>query len=84
MQRAVLKDWESYTDAELKLLLRFMTQGYETMLAATDMTCPAKSKGWFSASRMRRATVIAIGGLGGVTRMTPMSNSRLTSSISSA
>src|SRR6185369_5119613 len=35
MQRAVLKDWESYTDAELKLLLRFMTQGYETMLAAT-------------------------------------------------
>src|SRR4051795_5584511 len=35
MQRAVLKDWESYTDAELKLLLRFMTQGYKTMLAAT-------------------------------------------------
>lgn len=36
MQRAVLKDWESYTDAELKLLLRFMTQGYKTMLAATE------------------------------------------------
>src|SRR5438067_1484128 len=35
MQRAVLKDWESYTDAELLLLLRFMTQGYTTMLAAT-------------------------------------------------
>jgi len=35
MQRAILKDWESYTDAELKLLLRFMTQGYKTMLAAT-------------------------------------------------
>jgi len=35
MQRAILKDWESYTDAELKLLLRFMTQGYTTMLAAT-------------------------------------------------
>ncbi len=36
MQRAVLKDWESYTDAELKLLLRFMTQGYRTMLTATE------------------------------------------------
>ena len=35
MQRAILKDWDSYTDAELKLLLRFMTQGYTTMLAAT-------------------------------------------------
>ena len=36
MQRAVLKDWEGYTDAELKLLLRFMAQGYKTMLAATE------------------------------------------------
>src|ERR1700692_2201223 len=36
MQRAMLKDWESYSDAELKLLLRFMTQGYKTMLAATE------------------------------------------------
>jgi DNA-binding MarR family transcriptional regulator len=36
MQRAMLKDWERYTDAELKLLLRFMTQGYKTMLAATE------------------------------------------------
>jgi DNA-binding MarR family transcriptional regulator len=36
MQRAILKDWESYTDAELRLLLRFMTQGYTTMLAATE------------------------------------------------
>src|ERR1700692_2797892 len=36
MQRAMLKDWESYSDAELKLLLRFATQGYETMLAATE------------------------------------------------
>jgi DNA-binding MarR family transcriptional regulator len=36
MQRAILKDWESYSDAELKLLLRFMTQGYATMLAATE------------------------------------------------
>ena len=28
--------WETYSDAELKLMLRFMTQGYETMLAATE------------------------------------------------
>ena len=51
MQRAVLKDWESYTDAELKLLLRFMTQGYKTMLAATaelkamvDAPAPKRSR----------------------------------------
>src|SRR5438445_6451547 len=28
MQRAVLKDWESYSDAELKLLLLIANQGY--------------------------------------------------------
>jgi DNA-binding MarR family transcriptional regulator len=32
LQKAVTKDWEGYTDAELRLLLRFMTQGYNTML----------------------------------------------------
>ena len=36
MQRAILKDWEAYSDAELRLLLRFATQGYKTMLAATE------------------------------------------------
>ena len=36
MQRAVLNDWESYSDAELRLLLRFMTQGYKTMLVAIE------------------------------------------------
>jgi hypothetical protein len=36
MQRAILKDWETYSDAELRLLLRFATQGYKTMLAATE------------------------------------------------
>ena len=35
MQRAVLNDWETYADAELKVLLRFATQGYRTMLEAT-------------------------------------------------
>jgi hypothetical protein len=36
MQRAMLKNWDSYTDDELRLLLRFASQGYETMLAATE------------------------------------------------
>jgi DNA-binding MarR family transcriptional regulator len=36
MQRAMLKRWESYSDAELRLLLRFAAESYETMLAATE------------------------------------------------
>src|ERR1700732_5053929 len=36
MQRAMLKNWNSYTDDELRLLLRFASQGYETMLTATE------------------------------------------------
>jgi DNA-binding MarR family transcriptional regulator len=36
MQRAMLKNWEGYSDEELRLLLRFASQGYETMLAATE------------------------------------------------
>jgi hypothetical protein len=36
MQRAMLKVWDTYSDAELRLLLRFATQGYRTMLAATE------------------------------------------------
>ena len=36
MQQAMHKLWSSYSDAELKLLLRFMTQGYTTMLAAIE------------------------------------------------
>ncbi len=48
MQRAILTDWASYSDAELRLLLRFMTQGYKTMLAATEelkaMMEPPKGK----------------------------------------
>ena len=35
-QRAMLKNWESYSDDELRLLLRFASQGYETMLTATE------------------------------------------------
>jgi DNA-binding MarR family transcriptional regulator len=36
LQRAMLKLWETYSEAELRLLLRFATEGYETMLAATE------------------------------------------------
>jgi DNA-binding MarR family transcriptional regulator len=36
LQRAMLKAWDTYSDSELRLLLRFATQGYETMLAATE------------------------------------------------
>ena len=36
MQRAMLKDWETYSEAELRLLLRFARQSYQTMLAATE------------------------------------------------
>jgi DNA-binding MarR family transcriptional regulator len=47
LQRAVTRDWEGYTDAELKLLLRFMTQGYNTMLGVIDdlSASPEKPKG---------------------------------------
>jgi DNA-binding MarR family transcriptional regulator len=35
LQRAVWKDWATYSDDELRLLLRFAAQSYETMRAAT-------------------------------------------------
>ena len=36
MQRAMQQAFDGYTDAELRLLLRFADQGYTTMLAATE------------------------------------------------
>ena len=36
MQRGDAEIVETYSDAELQLLLRFATKGYETMLAATE------------------------------------------------
>jgi DNA-binding MarR family transcriptional regulator len=36
MQRAMQQAFDSYTDAELRLLLRFASHGYVTMLAATE------------------------------------------------
>ena len=61
MQRAMLKNWDSYTDDELRLLLRFASQGYETMLAATEelkatiaKAAPAKGKTAKKPSQTRR------------------------------
>ena len=36
MQQAMLKLWSTYSDAELRLLLRFADEGYRTMLEATE------------------------------------------------
>ena len=36
MQRGMVKLWETYSDAELRLLVGFATRGYETLLAATE------------------------------------------------
>jgi DNA-binding MarR family transcriptional regulator len=35
MQRAMHRLWETYSDAELKLLLRFANESYQTLLGAT-------------------------------------------------
>jgi len=36
MQKGMVKLWETYSDAELRLLVGFATKGYETLLAATE------------------------------------------------
>ena len=36
MQRGMVKLWEAYSDAELRLLVGFATKAYETLLAATE------------------------------------------------
>lgn len=36
MQQAMQKLWGTYSDAELRLLLRFADEGYKTMLEATE------------------------------------------------
>jgi DNA-binding MarR family transcriptional regulator len=36
MHRGMVKLWETYSDAELRLLVGFATKGYETLLAATE------------------------------------------------
>ena len=36
MQQAMLKDWNAYSEAELRLLLRFANEGYKGVLAATE------------------------------------------------
>ena len=36
LQQAMQKVWDTYSDEELRLLLRVANQGYQTMLAATE------------------------------------------------
>jgi hypothetical protein len=36
MQRAMVRLWDGYSDAELKLLLRFANESYQTLLNATS------------------------------------------------
>ncbi len=36
LQKSMQQHWDTYTDAELKLLLRFASQGYQTILEATE------------------------------------------------
>lgn len=36
VQRAMLELWSSYSESELRLLLRFADEGYKAMLAATE------------------------------------------------
>jgi DNA-binding MarR family transcriptional regulator len=48
LQRSMIELWSTYSDAELKLVLRFTTQGYERMLVAIEhlktMTSEPKGK----------------------------------------
>src|SRR6201989_1065955 len=50
MQQAMHKLWSSYSDAELKLLLRFASEGYKAVLEATEelnglLDAPRKGQG---------------------------------------
>jgi DNA-binding MarR family transcriptional regulator len=36
LQAAMMKRWNTYSDAELRLLLRFASEGYQTMLGVTE------------------------------------------------
>jgi DNA-binding MarR family transcriptional regulator len=43
VKRAVQKQWEAYTDAELKFLLRYATEAYQSMLEATTTLSGARA-----------------------------------------
>jgi DNA-binding MarR family transcriptional regulator len=44
VKRAVAKQWEAYTDAELKFLLRYATEAYQSMLEATTVLSGTKAE----------------------------------------
>ncbi|WJR81773.1 MarR family transcriptional regulator [Bradyrhizobium sp. NP1] len=59
MQQGMLKNWGAYSDDELRLLLRFASQSYETMLAAAEelkaMISEASARKSAAAAKTRRA-----------------------------
>jgi DNA-binding MarR family transcriptional regulator len=57
MQQAMHKLWSTYSDGELQLLLRFASQGYKSVLEATEALkglIDAKEKGAKKPERARR------------------------------
>ena len=58
LQRSMHQLWSTYSDAELKLLLRLTTQGAETMLGAVEhlkaMVAPAKGEATGGPAKGRR------------------------------
>jgi DNA-binding MarR family transcriptional regulator len=44
VKRAAQKQWEAYTDAELKFLLRYSNEAYGSMLEATTQLASSKGK----------------------------------------
>jgi DNA-binding MarR family transcriptional regulator len=42
VKRAAEKQWDAYTDAELKFLLRFSSEAYQSMLDATTQLASSK------------------------------------------
>ena len=44
VKRAMQKQSEAYTDAELKLLIRYATESYQSMLAATTQLSASREK----------------------------------------
>ncbi len=58
LQRSMHQLWSTYSDAELKLLLRLTTEGAETMLGAVEhlkaMVTPSKSEAAGGPAKVRR------------------------------
>ena len=56
VKRAVAKQWEAYTDAELKFLLRYATEAYQSMLEATTELSGTGTKPLKEKPKLRRGS----------------------------